>query len=265
MPAVPAAGHQHRKQATLNTAEYAAAIGAELDGLYRFARRLTAAQHAADDLVQETALRGLHSCGTFRGDSSLGTWLHRIMWHLAVDHSRHGRHELLVDEVEDRWRDDHYSLDPHTVLERATDADSLREALVRLPFIYRSALVLHDSLGWPHQEIADRLEITVANSKQRVHRARMLLVTALHEAPAREQATKGVGMRCWDAREQVSDYLDGALDEAARRSLEAHLAGCPTCPSLYSALIGCRDAMGELRDADDVVPPRLAERIRSMM
>ncbi|MDO8392378.1 MAG: sigma-70 family RNA polymerase sigma factor [Actinomycetota bacterium] len=265
MPAVHPAGHRHRKQATLKTAEYTATVGAELDGLYRFARRLTAVPHAADDLVQDTVLRGLHHCLEFRGDSTLATWLHRIMWHLAVDQSRHSRHELLVDEVEDRWRDDHYSLDPQAVTERATDAESLREALVRLPFIYRSALVLHDSLGWPHQEIADRLEITVANSKQRVHRARMLLVTALHDAPARERATKGVGMRCWDAREQVSDYLDGALDAAARRGLEAHLAECPTCPSLYSALIGCRDAMGELRDADDVVPPHLAERIRTTM
>ena len=51
----------------------------------------------------------------------------------------------------------------------------------------------------------------------------MLLVTALDEAPARQEATKGVGMRCWDAREQVSDYLDGALDEEARQRLEAQL------------------------------------------
>jgi len=224
-----------------------------------------ATQHAADDLVQDTVLRGLRSCESFRNEASLSTWLHRIMWHLAVDQSRHAAHELLVDEVEDRWRDDQYSLDPHTVVERAHDAEALREALVRLPFIYRSTLVLHDSLGWPHQQIAARLGISVANSKQRVHRARMLLVTALDQAPEREQATKGAAMRCWDAREQVSDYLDGALDEAARRRLEAHLEGCPTCPSLYSALVGCRAAMGDQRDGDDVVPPRLADRIRTMM
>ena len=72
-------------------------------------------------------------------------------------------------------------------------------------------------------------------------------------------------MRCWDAREQVSDYLDGALDEEARQRLEAHIGECPTCPSLYAALIGCRDALGDLRDADDVVPPHLATRIRSLM
>ena len=51
----------------------------------------------------------------------------------------------------------------------------------------------------------------------------------------------------------------------ARRTLEAHIAECPTCPSLYAALVGCREALGDLRDADDVVPPQLAARIRSLM
>lgn len=68
-------------------------------------------------------------------------------------------------------------------------------------------------------------------------------------------------MRCWDARQHVSDYLDGTLDAGTARSVEAHLERCPTCPPLYAALVGTRDAVGALRDADAVVPPGLAARL----
>lgn len=68
-------------------------------------------------------------------------------------------------------------------------------------------------------------------------------------------------MRCWDARQHVSDYLDGALDAGTARTVEAHLESCPTCPPLYAALVGVHDAVGALRDADAVVPPDVAERL----
>lgn len=68
-------------------------------------------------------------------------------------------------------------------------------------------------------------------------------------------------MRCWDARQHVSDYLDGTLDADTARTVEAHLERCPTCPPLYAALVGTRAAVGALRDADAVVPPHLAARL----
>ena len=72
-------------------------------------------------------------------------------------------------------------------------------------------------------------------------------------------------MRCWDARQHVSDYLDGALPTDTARIVEAHLEACPTCPPLYAALVGVHDAIGELRDADSVVPPPVAERLTHLV
>lgn len=233
--------------------------------LLTLARRLTVGRHAADDLVHDTVVRSLQARSSFRGEASVRTWLHRIMWNLAVDRSRQGSRELLVDEVEDRWRDDTYTVDPVVVSEQAADADRLRDALVRLPFIYRSAVVLHDSLGWTHAEIADRLEISVDNAKQRVHRGRMLLTSALAEEAGRQAALKGVVMKCWDAREQVGDYLDGTLPAPAASQLEAHLAACPTCPPLYASLVGATAALGTIRDSDTTVPPALATKVAAAL
>lgn len=256
---------QHEAEQGLTAAALGTAVGELTPDLFRFARRLTSDAHAAEDLVQETVVRALKARTGFRGESTVATWLHRIMWNLAVDGSRRGDRELLVDEVEDRWRDDAYSVDPAVVAEHAADAAAVRDALVRLPFIYRSAVVLHDSLGWTNAEIAERLGISLANAKQRVHRGRMLLTTALAEGADRRALLRGVAMRCWDAREQVSDYLDGALDRDHAAALEAHLAECPTCPPMYAALAGSAAALSALRDADDTVPPTVAARVRTTL
>lgn len=72
-------------------------------------------------------------------------------------------------------------------------------------------------------------------------------------------------MRCWDARQHVSDYLDGVLSSETSRVVEAHLEICPTCPPLYAALVGVHEAVGSLRDPDSVVPPQLAARLQGLI
>lgn len=240
--------------------------------LLAFARTLTHDAALADDLVQETFARALAAAATFRGESGLRTWMHRILYHAAVDHLRRSQRELLDDDptgegadVDALWSDDAYTVDPALVAELASDRRDVEDALVRLPFHYRSAVVLHDMVGWTSAEIAEEMEIGLPAAKQRLRRGRMMLTSALAAGAERRRALEGVPMRCWDARSLVSDYLDQQLSAEQRGAVEAHLADCPTCPPLYAALVGTLDAVGTLRDADTVVPPALAERVASAL
>lgn len=239
--------------------------------LYRFALSLVRDPHAAEDLVQETFLRALERGGQFRDRGSPVAWLRRILHNLAVDRARHLSHEVLteeetlVEEVEGKWRDDAYTVDAATVAERAQTREELQDSLVRLPFIYRTAVVLHDVEGWTVPEIAEVAGIELPAAKQRLRRGRMMLVTALARGSERIEAMKGVPMRCWDARIKVSDYINGELSPDEREALEQHLKRCPTCPPLYAALVGVRERMGGLRDPDTVIPPGLAERVANLL
>lgn len=245
----------------LDRAAFEALVASEAPGLYRFALSLVRNADAAEELVQETFVRAFEKRAGFRGESSAATWLHRILHNLAVDQARRARREIAVEEVEERWRDDSYSVDTATVVERAQTREELEDALVRLPFIYRSAVLLHDVEGWTVAEIAERLGIDLPAAKQRLRRGRMMLVTALAAGAERQETLAGVPLRCWDARRDVSDYLDAVLSAERRRLLEQHLATCPTCPPLYTALVGVKAELGGLRDRDSVVSSALAQRI----
>ena len=218
--------------------------------------------------MQETLLRALQRADTFRGEASLSTWLHRILHNLAIDQFRQER-ELATGDVEDelerQWHDDSFTVDAAVVVERAETREELQDALVRLPVMYRTAVVLHDAQGMTVAEIADVHGIEVPAAKQRLRRGRMMLVSALANGPERREALHGVPLRCWDARSQISDYLDDELPFASRVLVERHLEACPTCPPLYAGLVGTRNVLGALRDADAVVPVALAERIKELL
>lgn len=242
---------------------FGALVAAEIPGLYRYAVSIVGDRDRAEDLVSDTVVRAIERQGQYRSEASLRTWLHRILYHLAIDRARHASFEVSVDSVEASWRDESYSVDPSAVVERAQSAEALREALVHLPQGYRSVLVLHDAEGWPSSEIAEMLGVSLSAAKQRLRRGRMMLVSALAQGEERRLANEGVPLSCWEARKRVSAYLDDELSLDERAVLESHLGRCATCPPLYQALVGATASLGALHDPDSVIPAEVAERVRA--
>ncbi|MDP1876421.1 MAG: sigma-70 family RNA polymerase sigma factor [Actinomycetota bacterium] len=257
-------------QGSMGPAAGAERLVDEVPGLLRYARTLTRDQGQAEDLVQDTVVRALERFATFDARSTLATWLHRIMHNLAVDASRR-KAELPTDmddegieAVELMWSNDAYTIDSSVVVERADLRDQLRDALLRLPLTYRSAVVLHDGEGMRMIDVAEIQGIQLPAAKQRLRRGRMMLVSELDSGAAPEP-TPEVPLRCWDARSRVSDYMDDDLAERDRALLEKHLETCPTCPPLYAGLVGVREAVGRDRDSDEAVPTDVAARIRALI
>jgi len=234
------------------TDAFADQLVAELPKLVRLATRLVRDADQAEDCAQETIV---------------GAWrrLRRSLVNRVIDRSRVHREELDIDAVEADWRDDHYSVAPERVLERAELRDELEDALARLPVIYRVPVVLHDVVGWTAAEIGRAMDAGLPATKQRLRRGRMMLVSALAEGDERRLASLAQPLRCWRARRHVSAYLDGELDAGTRSVVEAHLETCPTCPPLYAGLVGVKASLGGLRDPDTVVEEAIAGRIRQQL
>ena len=252
----------------MDATELAGILPDHTQELYRYVRSISRDTTTAEDLVQETMVRALEKAHTLASPDRLRPWLFRIAHNTTIDYYRRRREEPSEDlalEVEQRWHDDDYTVDAAVVVTRTETAEEVRDALVRIPVAYRSVVVLHDAEGWTAREIADVMQLGLPATKQRLRRGRMMLVSAMARGHERRIATSKVPLRCWDARQHVSAYLDGELPTPTATAVERHLASCPTCPPLYASLVSVRDAMaGGWEDPDSVVPPALAVRIRDL-
>jgi RNA polymerase sigma-70 factor, ECF subfamily len=125
----------------------------------------------AADVVQEALVSAYRRAGTYRGEASVRTWLHRILVNACIDRlrkdSRHNTVPLLPD-VEPRERRPDVAVDVVTRL-------SVVDALAELPTHQRVAVVLVDVQGWPVDEVAEVLEVPVGTVKSRCARGRVRL------------------------------------------------------------------------------------------
>jgi RNA polymerase sigma-70 factor (ECF subfamily) len=139
----------------------------------------------AEDLTQTVFAKAAQALPNFRGNAELSTWLYRIALHVASDWLR-GRPALQrrltarLPESEDGklsvlgpGADDQHS--PEDELARKQFADCIHAEIGKLPENYRSVLILSELGGLSDEEVAATLEITRANAKVRLHRARAQL------------------------------------------------------------------------------------------
>jgi RNA polymerase sigma-70 factor, ECF subfamily len=146
-----------------------------VDRVYRLAFRLAGDEDLARDFTQETFVRAFDRLETFRGDSSLATWLHAI----GVSVSLNGLRKVK------RWRAREAPLDDALtvgVTVRHAEPDlkvRLKQAVDSLPDGYRTVFVMHDVEGYTHEEIGQTLGIQPGTSKAQLFRARAKLRTLL--------------------------------------------------------------------------------------
>lgn len=138
--------------------------------------RLAGDAHAAADLTQDVFVRAWEALPTFRGESALGSWLHRLAVNVFLGNRRTtGRREKRV-----------FVLAEPAVMERAQEGGGgpglgmdLEAAIAGLPERARLVFVLHDVEGYQHAEIAEMAGIATGTSKAQLFRARRLLREAL--------------------------------------------------------------------------------------
>jgi RNA polymerase sigma-70 factor (ECF subfamily) len=150
--------------------------------VYQLALHLLGDRDEALDLSQEVFFSVFRTIQNFRGQSALKTWIYRIVINQARNRQRWWRR---------RHRSSQVSLDDH--LQQFGDVESKTEvlpdrqlasketsariwqALDRLPFDQRTALILREVDGLRYDEIAFSLGVAVGTVKSRLTRARQSL------------------------------------------------------------------------------------------
>lgn len=142
--------------------------------LWAFAVRTLGDSHEASDALQEALLSAFRAAPGWRGEASVSTWLHRIVYHACLDRLRrrrsHPTHPLDEDADVPLPRDP--MADRMTVL-------AVDEALERLPEPQRAAVVLVDMEGLSIAEAAHVLGVREGTVKSRAARGRYRLAVLL--------------------------------------------------------------------------------------
>lgn len=143
---------------------------------YTLAFRLTGNEDDARDVAQDAYLRAWRGIRRFRGDAQFSTWMYRITANCAASSlERRSRTRTDVLAADGPYPDLGADSDPEGLAAGAGERVVLSRAVAGLPVRLRQVLVLHDVYDLPHKVIAERLSITEAASKVRLHRARRRL------------------------------------------------------------------------------------------
>ena len=141
--------------------------------LYAVALRITCNSHDAEDAVHDTWLRSVTALATYRGASTLRTWLTGVLLNRLRERSRARVHEPLEE-----WTEHAGSVASR--LPNDVDPIDLERAVEAMPIRYREVLLLHDVEGFTHDEIGGMLGIEPGTSKSQLSRGRGWLRTHLN-------------------------------------------------------------------------------------
>ncbi|MGW3560083.1 RNA polymerase sigma factor SigM [Streptomyces sp. NPDC000963] len=148
------------------------------DRLWAVALRTLGDREEAADAVQDALLSAFRAAHTFRGQSAVTTWLHRITVNACLDRARKtaSRRTSPVDD-DDRFEQ---LLGPHESAEAPVERRDLHRevlaALASIPADQRAALVLVDMQGYPVAEAARILGVPAGTVKSRCARGRARLL-----------------------------------------------------------------------------------------
>ena len=160
--------------------------------LFSTALRMTRNRSDAEDLVQETYIKGWRSFQTFQEGTNLRAWLFRIMTNTYINkynaQKRKGT-EVELDDVEELFLYKRLgSIDQSQLSSSAEDQmldlftdDEVKNALESLPEDFRIPVLLSDVDGFAYKEIAEMLEIPIGTVMSRLHRGRKAMQKMLYE------------------------------------------------------------------------------------
>lgn len=142
--------------------------------MYNTAIRICGSEEDAEDVLQESFLSAFRNLSQYRGESSFGAWLKRIVINKAITATK--REQKMSRSAEEQNEEAyHFEWDTGAIHESQMTVQKIQEAVKTLPLGFRSVLTLYLFEGYDHKEIAGILNISESTSKSQYNRAKKKL------------------------------------------------------------------------------------------
>lgn len=131
--------------------------------------RLCGQPELAEDMVQDSFIHAWQKIGSFRGESAFGSWMYRLTSNVVIGYLR----------SQSKWKMVDYDVQQHESILGFSSMNSshpeIEKALSKLPDQARVVVILHEYLGYKHNEISKLTGMAVGTSKSHLHRAKGIL------------------------------------------------------------------------------------------
>jgi RNA polymerase sigma-70 factor (ECF subfamily) len=231
--------------------------------VYSFSMKVCGHPEDAEDTMQDVLVKLLPFLPKFENPQALSVWLYKVARNRCLMNRRGAKNARNKHVSLDELMPNQYELSellesgdpsPEDDVLRGESNQRLREAVLKVPPMYRMVLVLHDMEGQTTAEVAETTGLKEGTVRVRLHRGRLILRRQL----ARMALAKGVvtdiraaaveipkrSLGCRQMFASLSDYMDGLVKDVRCREMEKHLHECKPCvaflDSLKSAVERCR-------------------------
>src|ERR1035441_9617089 len=248
--------------------------------VFAFSMRVCGQRQDAEDTMQEVLVKSLPYLAKFDSSKALAVWLYKVAKNRCLMSRRKSKfapkvelslEELMPDRDDFERLDGRISVSPEGAAIRGEQGQRLREAIRSLPPHYRIVLVLRDMEGLTDEEVAEITGLRQGTIRVRLHRARLFVRKELaklngstknrvaRRAHRSVEAPSRTG-RCKKIFAELSDYLDGTLDDFSCEELEAHMNGCQPCKkflrSVANTIKQCRRLPSDRPDPNEAAALR---------
>ena len=143
--------------------------------MYNTALRIVKNSAEAEDVMQESFLNAFTKLHTFKGEVTFGSWLKRIVINNSIYHYRkqRKRNEVALDDIMYKVEDNDGVASDHVFTE--LKAQKVMETMKRLKDNYRISLTLHLIEGYDYEEISTIMNMSYANCRTTISRAKASL------------------------------------------------------------------------------------------
>ena len=222
--------------------------------VYSFSMKVCGHAEDAEDTAQDVLLKSLPYLAKFESPKALTVWLYKVARNRCVSNRRGLKNsesshvsldELMPSNHELKELMENPAPSPEAALLNHESAEQLKRAILAVPPQYRMVLVLHDMEELSTAEVAQILGLREGTVRVRLHRARLLVrqqlakqakgpVQGPHVIHAAAEPLRPA--RCRHLFAQLSDYMDGVVDDAVCDEMERHIGDCEPCQAFLSSL-----------------------------
>ena len=246
--------------------------------VYSFSMKVCGHPEDAEDTMQDVLVKLLPFLPKFENPQALSVWLYKVARNRCLMNRRGAKNARNKHVSLDELMPNQYELSellesgdpsPEDDVLRGESNQRLREAVLKVPPMYRMVLVLHDMEGQTTAEVAETTGLKEGTVRVRLHRGRLILRRQL----ARMALAKGVvtdiraaavelpkrTRSCRQMFASLSDYMDGLVKDVRCREMEKHLHECKPCVAFLDSL---KSAVEQCRRYEPVCDTQNAEKLR---